>query len=191
MMLNKTGYMHVAVTSEDFLQAAKSAVVVMTDEVPVIAVLNGAQAVFTILGVGIVSSVPASLTYLVCITVPGFSSVDSIHFIEFPTAVALASAIFNAIIGASFMVVFDTVGDAILYYFALEEQGMLIENTEGHDSEASEDSGAEPGYFGWLFGSTDETDLKEKVRKFERQMQFAPAKLRNLIEEHKAKHGLS
>jgi len=194
MMLTKTAYMHVAITSEDFLHSAKSAMGIIAEEVPVIAILNGAQSVFMVLGVAVVSSVPAGLTYIVCSRVPAFTSNESDYFVEYPKVVALASALFNAVIGLSFMLVFDTVGDTILYCFAMDErrnssfQGMF---SGGYDSETSEEEDDEPGFFGWLFGAGEEVKNRVKQQMLDPRVDYAPRKLRDLIEEHKVKAGLS
>mmetsp|Transcript_119518 Transcript_119518/g.372372 ORF Transcript_119518/g.372372 Transcript_119518/m.372372 type:complete len:204 (-) Transcript_119518:347-958(-) len=186
--LNKNAYMDVAITSEGFCSAASRAMGVMVEEGSAMAILNGAQAIFIVVGMGLISGIPAVLTFLACKRMDTYSNEQSLHYIAAPKFVALASMIVSAIIGVNFMLVFDTVGDTILYCFAMDmrRQSLVPQAAYGKgDDFDSEDSEEDSGFFGWLFGSAHESQDRVRGALGLEPVVYAPPKLRKLVDAHK------
>lgn len=189
--LNKNAYMDVAITSENFCSAASRAMGVMVEEGSVVAILNGAQAIFTITGMGLICGIPGFLTFVACKRLDTFSNPESLHYVETPKWVALASMMVCAIIGVSFMLVFDTVGDTILYCFAIDSrrQNVLTEAMSGAKQNYSDDEASEEdeGFFGWVFGGAEQAkhDIQAVGQAvFGEPVVYAPPRLRQLIADH-------
>jgi len=177
--LNKTAYMDVAITSSKFCVASARAMSVLTEEVPAVAVLNGAQTVFSLALLGLVSFSGGFLTLVMCRRLAIFNAMGSPYYIEDPKIVAIVAGVAGGIIGVSFTHVFDTVGDTILYCFATEQRRHSQLDHSKYGSQAQDES---VGYFGWLLGGgTDNGAQEEDLR-----VDYAPQKLRALIAERQA-----
>jgi len=188
--LNKNAYMDVAITSEGFCASAVRAMEIIGSEVPAVALLNGAQVIFQIAGMGIITSVPTILVYIACKRMPTFSDPQSSLYVEEPKWVAVAAAIVSGVIAASFMVVFDTVGDTILYCFATDERRHHERRSSSQAMQSSrsftsdESSEQEQGFFGWLFGAGESIKEQAESLVMEEKVEYAPPRLRQLIEDH-------
>mmetsp|Transcript_35489 Transcript_35489/g.101332 ORF Transcript_35489/g.101332 Transcript_35489/m.101332 type:complete len:637 (+) Transcript_35489:38-1948(+) len=180
--VNKNAYMDVSIHSEGFCGSAVRAMWVVSDEVPAVAFLNGAQFIFQIAGMGIISLVPSLTVFLVCKRVPVFSQEDQSLYVQEPKWVSLCAGIVSAVIGLSFMIVFDTVGDTILYCFATEQmfhRHKQMQVAANGQLQPEEEDGS--NYFWGMFGQG-----AEEVANFfmEERVVYAPPRLRKLIKDH-------
>eukprot|EP00442_Polarella_glacialis_P027446 CAMPEP_0115121434 /NCGR_PEP_ID=MMETSP0227-20121206/46244_1 /TAXON_ID=89957 /ORGANISM="Polarella glacialis, Strain CCMP 1383" /LENGTH=415 /DNA_ID=CAMNT_0002523213 /DNA_START=103 /DNA_END=1351 /DNA_ORIENTATION=+ len=174
-MLKKCAYMDVAITSSNYCSAASRAYDTMSYRVPAVAVLNGAQFVFQICGTGVIVAFQA-------IT----QATSQLYLVDL-NAVLVASAVGGLIVALAFMIVFDTVGDTILYCFALEEQRYLQVKDSLAGSETPRIFSAcafgrgnkSPGLIGWLIGG----DGREPLVDADHRLEYAPDSLRQLIDD--------
>jgi hypothetical protein len=118
--LNKNAYMDIAITSSNFCTAARRAMNMILKYLGEIAILNGATAVIGVLGMGAISAGASYLTWLVLGNWTYFSEPSSDHFVEAKEAVTILGGFISLLIAWSFMSVFDTVADTILYCYAIE-----------------------------------------------------------------------
>merc|ERR550525_366494 len=113
--------------------------------------------------------------------VPVFNSRASAHYIEDPKVVSFISGILSGLIGFSFMLVFDTVGDTILYCFATEQRRhSQVDFSRKWGLTGAAHSG---GLFSYLFGSSSSTNSEDSDNEGEK-VNYAPPRLRELIEQH-------
>jgi len=173
-MLDRSAYMDVAITSDNFFPAAKRAVDLINNEVPAVAALNGTQLIFLVTGTGVISVTCAFVTLEVLNAHPDFYEHTSGHYVGNPRSVTVIGGLLGAIIGASFMNIFDTVGDTILYCFASEQRRRSMINHEKYGDGADVE---DPGFFGWLMG-TEPQPVEEEG------MGYAPDGLIALIDRH-------
>lgn len=180
--MSKSAYLDVAISSEGFCASGRRAAAIISDEVPAVAALHGAQAIFQIAGVGIVAALPGLAALFICKRLPYFCNEESPHFVERPKWVALAAALIGAVVGASIMAVFDTVGDAVLYCFAVDQRRHRVRvavqafRPRNYAQPVREKPS---GFFGWFMQKEEEVqDLLEE------RVEYAPPRLRQLIQEH-------
>lgn len=119
--LNKNAYMDIAITSNNFCTAAKRAFKVIATNVDTVAVLNGACWVICWAGLGAITAASCYLTWLMLRHMSQFSEPTGDHFVDDPILVTIASGLISAYIARSFMHVFDTVADCILYCYCIEK----------------------------------------------------------------------
>mmetsp|Transcript_1723 Transcript_1723/g.4300 ORF Transcript_1723/g.4300 Transcript_1723/m.4300 type:complete len:640 (-) Transcript_1723:37-1956(-) len=169
--LNKTAYMDVAITSSNYCVSATRALAVLTEEVPALAVLNGAQAVFQLALLGIVSFTGAFTTFVLSKHWAILNDQQSPYYVQDPMVVSVISGIASGLIAVSFTLVFDTVGDTILYCFATEQR----RHNQVDHAKYSQANNQSSSYFSWLLGSGSATQQEEK------RVDYAPRKLRDLI----------
>lgn len=170
--LNKEVYMDVAVTSSSYVTAASRANQLMK-EVPAIGALNNAQTILQICGVGLVVSVSVWLNYAMT-NLPVFSDPKSKYFMTYKGGSCVIAGLIAAFVSVSFMLVFDTVGDTILYCFATEQrrQANLLDRHKYSDRKASLST------YEWLFGSNDLSEDEDP------HVEYAPTALKKLVDEH-------
>lgn len=120
--VNKNAYMCVAVNSESFCEAAVTAFRVIANEVAGIAILNGACWIFQMAGMAAIASAGVLLTWTLIGTMDIFVNPASDHFVEDPVLVCGVAAIICIAIASSFMTVFDTVADTMLFCWAIDRQ---------------------------------------------------------------------
>jgi len=173
--LNKSAYMDVAITSNNFCHAAGRAVSIIAEEDGAVAALNGAQLIFQIAGFGIITLTGFFATMFSVKWISVFNDPNSQFYVSDPKPVGFAAGVMSACIGASFMVVFDTVGDTILYCFATEQRRHKQVGAQVDHSRYG--TKPDPGMFGFFFGGEDEEFEDEKVS-------YAPPRLRELIAAH-------
>jgi len=120
--VNKNAYIVTAVESENFCSAAQIAFNILANEVMAIGALSIGLKVFTLAGVCSITGLGVYLTWLLITTVEAFADPKSEHFVPHPEYVAVASAVICAIIGSTFMLMFDTIADTILFCWALDRK---------------------------------------------------------------------
>eukprot|EP00927_Polykrikos_kofoidii_P037651 TRINITY_DN31859_c0_g1_i1.p1 TRINITY_DN31859_c0_g1~~TRINITY_DN31859_c0_g1_i1.p1 ORF type:complete len:631 (+),score=77.75 TRINITY_DN31859_c0_g1_i1:72-1895(+) len=118
---NKNAYIEMAVGSSSLAASAQIAFTTVTTQVAAVTLLHGATWIFQFVGVAAVSCAGAYITLLTCRCSPVFNDATSDHFVSDPIFVSGAAALICAIVGVSFVTVFDTVADAVLYCFAKEK----------------------------------------------------------------------
>jgi len=116
--------MDVAINSSDFCHAARRAMRVIVEQAATIAILNGATWIFFIAGLGTITAAGAYITFIAVKGLPYFSDAEKYPatYVAEPVPVTVAAGIISAIIAWSFLIVFDTVSDTVLYCFAIEKK---------------------------------------------------------------------
>merc|ERR1712154_718163 len=91
------------------------------------------------------------LTIMMAKHVPVFNKQTSPYYVEDPEIIAVVAALMCCLIGVSFTLVFNVVGDTILYCFATEQRrhARLDHRTYGLQNDETSQ-----GYFSWLLGWT-------------------------------------
>jgi len=168
--LKQTSYMDIAITSSNYWPAAGRALDVITNEVPSVSVLNGAQFVFQIALLGLTCYTGFFATWIMTVNISIFSLPQSAFYIEDPKLVAVIAAVLSGLVGVSFMLVFDTVGDTILYCYASEQRRRRKVDTLRY-----KDDDGTVGYFSCFGRNTSDEDEERRIR-------YAPQRLRELIE---------
>lgn len=120
--LNKNAYMDIAITSSNFCTAAKRAMGIILTYLAEMAVLNGATWIIQILGIGSITVGSSYLTWLLIGNWGTFSDPTSEQFVESKELVTGVAAAISFLIAWSFMSVFDTVADSVLYCYAIEQK---------------------------------------------------------------------
>mmetsp|Transcript_90829 Transcript_90829/g.261726 ORF Transcript_90829/g.261726 Transcript_90829/m.261726 type:complete len:692 (-) Transcript_90829:103-2178(-) len=117
--INKNAYIGVALTTESFRQAAVSADLMLNDnkDVRSIAWLNGMQGIFQLGGLILITAAAGFGTF-VWVSLSNVSGPD----IAVRDALIWIGIIVAFPIGLSYMTLFDTVGDTILYCWAVQER---------------------------------------------------------------------
>jgi len=171
--LNKSAYMDVAITSSNFCAAGRNAIIVLAENAQTVTVLNGSQFIFQIAGVGVVTISGFFSAMFIVGGVGAYNDPKSQHYVADWKPVAVAAGIISAVIGANFMVVFDTVGDTILYCYA------ICERRRGHVDHRSFVDKEDGGLFAFAFGGEQEDDkwATEPVN-------YTPPALQELIDKH-------
>lgn len=171
--IKKTAYMDIAITSSNFCPAATRSLEILANEVPALHVLSGAQFVFQLVLLGVMCYTSFTSTLFITKNIPTFCDQHSPHYIEEPNIVAFFAAGIGGLVGISFALVFDTVGDTILYCFATEQR----RHREVDASKYKEENNT--SFFGWLFYGEDQEEDEERV-------DYAPQRLRALIKRRPA-----
>merc|ERR1712151_572005 len=91
--LNKTAYMDVAITSSNYCKAASRAMETVAGEAGTIAILDGAQTIFVIAGMGIIGAGPPVATFFVCKNVPPYNDPEADSYVSHPLAAAFAAGV--------------------------------------------------------------------------------------------------
>lgn len=123
--LSHSVYMDVAVTSGNYCDSAGRALDTFELEVPAVTVLHGAQMVFQLGGTGVVTTVATFATIFTVQATPRFGD-GGPQYVSSMLPVGLTAAILSFIISNTFMLVFDIVGETILFCFATEERRFLV-----------------------------------------------------------------
>ncbi|CAD7962281.1 unnamed protein product [Amoebophrya sp. A120] len=120
--LNNTAYMDVALRSSNFCAAAKNAFTMITSEIATIALLNGACAVFQVVGAALISGFGGFLTFLMVTELDTFTYNESAYYIADPVFISIAAGVICLVIAMAFMVIFDQTADTMLYCFVYEKK---------------------------------------------------------------------
>jgi len=181
----KNAYMDVALHSESFCGAAASSKEALLSESSVVVTLNGAQWIFLLTGYGAITSIGAISAVLLVQHVPVYNMRESSLYISDPLPVVLCATLICFWIASTFMVVFDMVGDTILYCFVVDQkskdeqrQASLEEHDEQPESWAS-----------WLFTGGvrcalvggEDSDRDDEVH-------YTPRAVQELIKQHGPSH---
>jgi len=139
---SKSAFMDVAITSSNFCTAAGRAQEVLWEEGGAVAALNGGQLIVFIAGGGVLTTIGFAFTWFTCAKWSMYSDESSNAYLEDPRDVALMGGFISFLISACFVVVFDTVGDTILYCYAAEQLRLksISQRERWHDDEEP------PGY---------------------------------------------
>jgi len=120
--MNKNAYIVVAVNSDPFCVAAQRAFNIVAGDALAMAWLTGASWVFQIGGVVSITGCGVFLTWFLVGNAQAFTDRNSEHYVASPEAVAVAGAVICFTISCTFMAVFDTLADTILFCWALDRQ---------------------------------------------------------------------
>jgi len=131
--VNKNAYMCVAIDSSPFCVAAQRAFRIIASEITAISTLNGACWVFQLAGVASITGSGVYLTWLLTQTASIFTDPTSPAYIEDCVIVSSVAGVICFIIAHSFMSVFDTVADTILFCWAFDRQFRIKEGKESKD----------------------------------------------------------
>ncbi|CAL1152770.1 unnamed protein product [Cladocopium goreaui] len=119
--LNSGAYVMVAVNSDNYCQGADRAVKLMLTEFVAIGALEGSTFLFQTLGNISIPAAGGYLTYLMVTQLEQFNSVASVDYIAQPKVIAVAGGLVCLGVSMSFMSIFDTVSDAMLFAFMTDE----------------------------------------------------------------------
>lgn len=180
---SKTAYMDVAITSSNFCTAAGRAQEVLWEEGGAIAALNGGQLIVFIAGGGLLTTIGFAFTWLNCAKWSMYTDDTSDTYVEDPRDVALMGGIISFLISACFVVVFDTVGDTILYCYAAEQLRLKAMGEREHELEEEEDNeaGAAGGFLRTITCAGPRN--KEVIKAEAEQFLYAPAKLQRALRD--------
>lgn len=189
---NKCAYMDVAITSENFCRAAKRSTSIISNEVPAVAMLRGAQFIFQVAGLGIITLVPAMAVWLICKIAYRITDEETSFTPEHLRWVVLGAALVSLLVASNFMVVYDTVSDTILYCFAIDQRRhrqqkhlrlMAAEARRAAGQKTQETTGLTSWFLG---GSSAEPQEEDEVSDDEPAVEYAPVKLRKLLSKQEA-----
>lgn len=119
--LNSGAYVMVAVSSDNYCQGADRAVKLMLSEFVAIGALEGSTFLFQTLGNISIPAAGGYLTYLMVTQLEQFKSVTSPDYIAQPKVIAVVGGLICLGVSVSFMSIFDTVSDAMLFAFMTDE----------------------------------------------------------------------
>lgn len=198
--LQSLAFMDMAISSDNFCTAAPRATVTMLQEGSAVVILHGAEFIFSIIGVALITGIPAGLTYLGCVSL--YNDEDSDHYIPHPSVPTAISGLLCCLVGRSFMMVFDTVSDTLLYCFAIDEEHQTsvaarlssvarqpsINGVLRNDSDSEEEDSET--FWEWLLGTAKEAEKMAAVEVSNLAApllpeHYAPRRLQQLIEDHK------
>jgi len=120
--MNKNAYIVTAVESEPFCHAAQIAFSILANEIAAIGMLSIALKFFMAAGFVSITSLGAYLTWLLLHTLDMFKNPESEQFVASPEWVTGAAALISAVVAGTFMVMFDTVADTMLFCWALDRK---------------------------------------------------------------------
>jgi len=120
--MNKNAYIVTAVESEPFFSAAQIAFNVVANEIAAIGGLSVALKFFMVGGLVTITSLGAYLTWILVHSLDVFTDPKSAHFVAAPEYVTAAAGGIAFIVAGTFMVMFDTVADTILFCWALDRK---------------------------------------------------------------------
>mmetsp|Transcript_71486 Transcript_71486/g.209951 ORF Transcript_71486/g.209951 Transcript_71486/m.209951 type:complete len:728 (+) Transcript_71486:102-2285(+) len=120
--MNKNTYLVVAINSENFCSAAQTALSLSANEAAAIGTLEGVTVLFQFCGVASMTSLGTWFTWTLATTHDSFCDPSSKYFTAFPEFVTLAASVVCLMVSWTFMSIFDTVSDAILFCWAYDRK---------------------------------------------------------------------
>lgn len=117
--INKNAYIDIAITSDSFCEAAKSALAMIVEVGGAMAILNGATFVFTLFGVVLISMGAGGFTHLM-VNQGVFIDQTSEFDVANPIAPMVVAGLIGVVVALSFMHVFDMTSDTLLYCYGLD-----------------------------------------------------------------------
>eukprot|EP00930_Biecheleria_cincta_P099155 TRINITY_DN9079_c0_g1_i2.p1 TRINITY_DN9079_c0_g1~~TRINITY_DN9079_c0_g1_i2.p1 ORF type:complete len:672 (-),score=65.15 TRINITY_DN9079_c0_g1_i2:198-2213(-) len=183
----KTALMDMSITSADFFWAAPRGLAVIHDQNSAMAVLSATTLILKIACIGL-SGVLGFAIGSVAIATEAYESVDSPHYLPAPLVVCIVHIVLGALLGWTFVNMYNVVGDVILFCVGLEEtwwndndQSSCTDNDgswTGMVAEAGrKNCGAYTG-LGWL-----ENHDKPQGLESSRRHQYAPDSLLQAIQD--------
>lgn len=170
--LKSSAFMDVAITSSNFCSAAQRAYLTMTGRIPATSVLHGAQFMFFLSGTCCMTLAGVAAVSAGLMAYPSYADPESQFFLTNTDAVLLAGAVVSFAVAVSIMNALNTVGDTIMYCFALEEQRFQeVAKTRplwGVDSSLFQSC---------LFGR------ESNPHHFSQDLRYAPGSLRDLMDD--------
>jgi hypothetical protein len=146
--VNKNAYIEMAIKGKGFCTSAQVAVKTMVGEFLAFGMLAGATWIIQLAGIGIIASVGAMLTWMMCWNLDPFNNQASKHYVSDPVFVTGCASVICALVGLAFAVVFDTVADTMLYCIAKDaEHGGGAEREALVGTEKSEGNAPPPSEY--------------------------------------------
>lgn len=119
--LNRDAYMDVALSSTSYCAAAGRSQEILNKEHGTVFAMQMSQALFVFVGYTVISSAGAACAWFAVHGLAKYSREDSVLFVSDPLFVAVAAGVLSLLIAVTWMIVFDMVGDTILYCFLMDE----------------------------------------------------------------------
>lgn len=168
--IGKNAYLGTALTSEPFHRAARSAHYMMNSNEDFGAVrwLNGLQGIFQFGGLGVICAASGAFTYVACYVSEWLG--PDVKVREIIICMAMLASL---PIGLGYMTLFDTVGDTILYCWAVQQSRYNYHFSHQQQQVSPVDSSLSTAYQ-VLFGDGAEEGNTTKVN-------YAPIALRELV----------
>jgi len=117
--INKNAYIDIAVTSNGFCAAARSALEMITELGGAMAILNGATFIFTLFGTILITLGCGWFTYIVS-SQGTFVDQSSDFEVSNPTAPMVVACLIGMLVALSFMHIFDMTSDTLLYCYGYD-----------------------------------------------------------------------
>jgi len=130
--VNKNAYIDIAITSDSFCEAARSALAMIVELGGAMAILNGATFIFTLFGVVVISLGAGAFTHFM-VGRGVFNDPASEFDVADPMAPMFMAMLIGMVVSLSFMHVFDMTSDTLLYCY-----GMDLRSHKGVASSAPE-----------------------------------------------------
>jgi len=194
--LKKDAYMDVALNSSGFCAAASSSFDVASKHHNTIVMISLSQWLFVFIGYAVITSAGVFSSLVLVRSISLYTDSDSALYIEEPGLLAAAAGVASFGIAVSWMTVFDTVGDTILYCFSMDQgrkeqrrQALAELAREQRPPEDGED--ASSSWIGWLVGNGLRCvfpmgDADDDRRREEEEC-YTPRSLRQVLSTHTAK----
>ena len=112
----------VAVNSDNYCQGADRAITLVASEFVAIGALEGGTFLFQVLGNILIPGLGGYATYLLVTHLEQFNTPSSVDYIAQPEIIAAVGAAICLGVSLSFMSIFDTVSDAMLFAFMTDEE---------------------------------------------------------------------
>mmetsp|Transcript_33962 Transcript_33962/g.90339 ORF Transcript_33962/g.90339 Transcript_33962/m.90339 type:complete len:643 (+) Transcript_33962:2-1930(+) len=121
LMSTKNAYMDIALTSDRFCQGAERAHTILQTQGQAVVTLNGAQWLYFLTGYAAITSAGAFAALGMIRSCTSCLYAEDQDYVTDPFVVVFCAALISFFIAQTFMVVFDVVGDTILYCFVLDQ----------------------------------------------------------------------
>jgi len=125
--VNKNAYIDIAITSDNFCEAARSALKMIVELGGAMAILNGATFIFTLFGVVMISLGSGAFAHFM-VTRGTFADPMSEFNVPNPIAPMVLASLLGLVVSLSFMHVFDMTSDTLLYCYGMD----LRQGKPGH-----------------------------------------------------------
>lgn len=117
--INRNAYIDMAIHSNSFCTAARSALSMVVELGEAMAILNGATYIFAVFGTLFITVACAAGTYVAVGFWP-FADPSSMFFVQDPLAAAVLAVLVALPISLAFMDVFDMASDTLLYCYGVD-----------------------------------------------------------------------
>jgi hypothetical protein len=115
--INKNAYIDIAINSTWFCTAARHSFEFIMSNPTTIGVLNGACAIFQVIGVALPTFICSYVTYFMVTHVDRWANMESQYYIEDYVPICVAAGVICAGVSVMFMLVFDQAADTLLYVY--------------------------------------------------------------------------